>query len=374
MTTSKLLIVGGGIAGMALAIGLKRAGISSEIVEINPDWTVAGLGIALGGPALRALKAIGIFDECVAKGFGYSRFVAADANANVKGTVELPRLNGPDYPATIGIMRQALHSVLQEAAKDERIKVRLGITIETIKQDEHGVAVSFSDGPKNRYDLVIGADGANSQVRDMLFGGQWRPKFTGQAVWRATVSRPPEALSRTSYQGPRNKAGYNPVSEREMYIYLVQNLPEFVRIPDEKLAGVLRGLLSEFGGLIGAARAEITDPSRIAYRPITSMLLPSPWYSGRVILIGDAAHTATPHMAAGAGIAIEDAIVLAELLQRDHASPEALNAFMTRRFERCRLVVDNSFQLGEWEKAPNMPGADPVGVEGATIRALAQPF
>lgn len=159
-----------------------------------------------------------------------------------------------------------------------------------------------------------------------------------------------------------------------MYIYLVQNLPEFARIPDEKLAGVLRGLLAEFGGLIGAARAEITDPGRIAYRPITSMLLPSPWYSGRVILIGDAAHTATPHMAAGAGIAIEDAIVLAEVLQRDHASAEAFNAFMTRRFERCRVVIDNSFQLGEWEKAPNMPGADPVGTEGATIRALAQPF
>lgn len=374
MSTKKVLIIGGGIAGMALAIGLKRVGVSPEIVEINPAWTVAGLGIALGGPALRALKAIGVLDQCVARGFGYSHFDAADANGNVKGTVQLPRLNGPDYPATIGIMRQALHSVLQESVTDERVQVRLGITVETIEQDDQGVDVEFSDGRKDRYDLVVGADGANSKVRDLLFGRRWRPKYTGQAVWRATVSRPPEVQSRTSYQGPRNKAGYNPVSEREMYIYVVQNLPEFVRVPDEKLAGLLRDVLSEFGGLIGAARAEITDPNRIAYRPITSMLLSAPWHRGRVLLIGDAAHTATPHMAAGAGIAIEDAIVLAELLQRDHMLTDALNAFMARRFERCRLVVDNSFQLGEWEKAPNTPAADPIGVEGATIRALAQPF
>jgi 2-polyprenyl-6-methoxyphenol hydroxylase-like FAD-dependent oxidoreductase len=137
---------------------------------------------------------------------------------------------------------------------------------------------------------------------------------------------------------------------------------------------VLRELLSDFGGLIGAARDEIDDPSDIAYRPITSLILPPPWHRGRVLLIGDAAHTITPHMAAGAGIAIEDAIVLAEVLQSESSPQQAFERFMTRRFERCRLVVDNSFQLGEWEKAPSTPGADPVRIEGETVRALAQPF
>ena len=371
---NKILIVGGGIAGMALAIGLKRVGLSSEIVEINPQWTVAGLGIGLGGPALRALKMIGVLDQCVEHGFGYSYFIAADANGNVKGKVELPRLNGPDYPATIGIMRQALHSILQAALKDAGVLIRLGVTVASVAEDDGGVEVTCSDGRTDRYNFVVGADGANSKIRDMLFGTQWRPKFTGQAVWRATVARPPEAQSRTSYQGPRNKAGFNPVSDGEMYIYLVQNLPEFARLHDEQLAPALRDLLAEFGGLIGAARIEISDPKNIAYRPITSLIMPSPWYRGRVVLIGDAAHTTTPHMAAGAGIAIEDSIVLAEVLQRETSWTAAMDAFMTRRFERCRMVVDNSFQLGEWEKAPNSPGANPVGVEGQTIKALAQPF
>src|SRR4051812_48889777 len=112
--TGKILIVGGGIAGMTLAVALKRVGIASEVVEINPQWSVSGLGIALGGPALRALRMVGVMDACVAKGFGYSHFVACDKDGNVAGTVQMPRLNGPDYPATIGIMRQALHEVLQQ--------------------------------------------------------------------------------------------------------------------------------------------------------------------------------------------------------------------------------------------------------------------
>jgi 2-polyprenyl-6-methoxyphenol hydroxylase-like FAD-dependent oxidoreductase len=136
----------------------------------------------------------------------------------------------------------------------------------------------------------------------------------------------------------------------------------------------MREQLADFGGIIASARDQITDPNEIVYRPITSGLLPAPWYRGRAIAIGDAAHTTTPHMAAGAGIAIEDSIVLAELLQSARSVRGALESFMTRRFERCRLVVENSFMLGEWEKVPNMAGADPVGVLDRSLKAMAQPF
>src|SRR5262245_23728386 len=138
-TAQNVLVVGGGIAGMTAAVALRRRGIASEIVEINPQWTVAGLGIALGGPALRALRMVGVIDQCVAKGFGYSHFCACDANGNVAGTVQMPRLNGDDYPATIGIMRQELHAVLQQAIKDADVPVRLGVTVQSIEQDREGV-------------------------------------------------------------------------------------------------------------------------------------------------------------------------------------------------------------------------------------------
>lgn len=369
-----VLIVGGGIAGMTLSVALKRAGIACEVVEVDPQWTVAGVGIALGGPALRALRVVGVLDPCVAKGFGYSHFDHCDANGNVTGTVQMPQLNGPDYPATIGIMRQALHAVLQHAMKQAKVPIRLGVTIDALEQDGAGVAVAFSDGTRGRYDLVVGADGANSRVRDLVFGGEWRPKYTGQAVWRATVSRPADVRARTSYQGARHKAGYNPVSQDLMYIYFVQNLPELVRLTGGALVTVLHELLSDFGGVLAKAREEIVDPEAIAYRPITSLIMPSPWHRGRVLLIGDAVHTTTPHMAAGAGIAVEDSVVLAELLAGDQPLPAVLATFMTRRYERCRLVVQNSFQLGEFEKTPNAPGANPIPVEQETVRVLAQPF
>jgi 2-polyprenyl-6-methoxyphenol hydroxylase-like FAD-dependent oxidoreductase len=369
-----VLIVGGGIAGMTLAVALKRSGIRSEIVEVNPQWTVPGVGITLQGPALRALKAVGVLDRCIAQGFGYSHFNACDAKGNVTGTVELPRVNGPGYPATIGIMRQALHSILQEAVVEAEVQVRLGVTVASFEQDAGGVDVHFTDDTDDSYDLVVGADGANSKLRDLVFGIEDRPRYTGQAVWRATVSRPPEVQARHSYYGPRNKAGINPVSDTRMYTYLVQNLQDFVRISDDQLPEVMREQLADFRGFLGSARDEINDPKAIVYRPITSHILPSPWYRGRVVLIGDAAHTTTPHMAAGAGIAVEDSIVLASLLQSEQSPLPALENFMTRRFERCRMVVANSFQLGEWEKNPNVPDADPVGMLDNSYRALAQPI
>ncbi len=371
---SNVLIVGGGIAGMALAIGLKRASIRAEIVEINPQWNVLGVGIALGGPALRALGMIGLLDQCVARGFGYSYFKACNVAGQVTGTVELPRLNGPDYPATIGIMRQAVHSTLQDAVATADVPVRLGITVASLEQDEDRVGVRFTDGTRANYDLVVGADGANSKIRDLVFGTECKPKYTGQAVWRATVSRPPEVQARYAFFGPRNKAGFNPVSSTTMYVFLVQNLPSFMRLSDDRLPGVMREQLADFGGLVAAAREEITDPNDVLYRPVTSQVLPSPWHRGRVLLIGDAAHTTTPHMAAGAGIAVEDLVVLALLLRSEDSLHVTLEKFMTRRFERCRMVVENSFQLGEWEKNPNAADADPVGIMDRSYKALAQPI
>jgi 2-polyprenyl-6-methoxyphenol hydroxylase-like FAD-dependent oxidoreductase len=159
-----------------------------------------------------------------------------------------------------------------------------------------------------------------------------------------------------------------------MYVYLVQNLPEWTRLPDDRLAEVMREQLADFGGHLARARDQITDPRDIVYRPIGSLILDPPWFLGRVLLIGDAAHTTTPHMAAGAGLAIEDSVVLAELLASDRPVPEVFENFMTHRYEHCRMTVGNSRQLGEWEKTPNAPDADPVGLFDTSIRLLAQPI
>lgn len=372
-TVNNVLIVGAGMAGMTLGVALKRAGIGCEIAEIRSDLTEPGTGISLQGPALRALKSVGMADGCIARGFGYSYFKACDAAGNVTGTVDLPRLLGPDYPATIGILRQSVHEVLAEELSRLGVAIRLSTTVASLAQDEAGVDVEFSSGARARYDLVVGADGGNSAIRDMMLGTQIRPRYTGQMNWRATVSRPPEVQGRYSYFGPTNKSGFNPISRQHMYIYILQNVPERPRWDDAELPGRMRALLAEFGGALGHARDEISTPEQIICRPVFSMIMPPPWHRGRVVIIGDAAHMTTPQLASGASIAIEDSVVLARLLATGGPLAAVLEDFTQRRFERCRMIVENSEQLGEWEKNPGSPDDDTVAVVARSYQALAQP-
>jgi 2-polyprenyl-6-methoxyphenol hydroxylase-like FAD-dependent oxidoreductase len=357
----KVLICGAGLSGMVLATALKKAGVDVDLLEIHPQWDVLGVGISVQGPALRALKSIGLLDRCIAEGFGYSQVVNCDQNGGVQGIVDLPRLNGPQYPSCVGMMRPALHQVVADAMMAAGVKPRFGATLRSLDEAAG-------------YDLVVGADGANSRLRELLFGAQWKAKFTGQAVWRAMVPKPPEVKARHAYYGPRHKAGFNPVSSSEMYIYLVQNVSGNPRVEPGQWPALMRELLADFGGHIGEVRESITDPKRIVYRPVGSLLMPAPWYKGAAVLIGDAAHTAPPQLASGATIAIEDAIVLAELLTSGIPVAQALERFMARRFERCRIVVENSWQLGEWEKTPDLPGADPTALISASMKALAAPI
>ena len=206
----------------------------------------------------------------------------------------------------------------------------------------------------------------------MTFGGALQPHYTGQMNWRATVSRPPEVQARHSYFGPTNKSGFNPISQSQMYIYTLQNVPERPRWADRELPAMLRTLLAEFGGALGRARDEIREPEQIICRPVISLIVPPPWHRGRVVLIGDAAHTATPQLASGASIAIEDSVVLARLLKADAPLPAVLDDFSARRYERCRMIVENSELLGEWEKNPGSPDDDTVGVVARSYRTLAE--
>jgi len=105
-----------------------------------------------------------------------------------------------------------------------------------------------------------------------------------------------------------------------MYLYLLQHVPNNRWMPPEQWPALLAAELSEFGGLIGEVREGLGPSSRINYRPLESLLLKSPWYRGRVLLIGDAAHATTPHVGYGAGLAVEDGIVLTELLQDEENS------------------------------------------------------
>jgi naringenin degradation protein FdeE len=373
----KVLIVGGGPAGLCAATVLTKRGIDAEIVEINEELRPLGSGLTMMGATLRALRAVDeeALDRCIAEGAGHPALNFGDVRGEIVQRLELPQPAGPEYPGGFGIMRPAFWGLLADTAAKAGAKIRLATTVTSIEQSDDGVDVEFSDGTRSRYDLVVGADGLHSKVRELVFPDAPEPFFTGQTVWRAVVPRPGDVSDDMGmYYGPRLKAGCNPVSDDEMYIFVVENTPEVTRPPREQWPEMIQALLTEFEGIIAWARERMTDPEKIDRRPLHAILLPAPWYRGRVLLIGDAAHATTPHLAMGAGIAIEDAAVLGELLDSHDDLSAALAAFMDRRWERCRLVVENSLQLGEWEKHPDDPEADPAALSNASFAALAAPI
>lgn len=369
-----VLIVGGGIAGLTLAIGLRGRGLDVEIVEINREWKVLGVGLSLTGPTLRALGTVGLREQCLAAGYPFSQIVVCDGASRLTDRIDMPRVNGADRPAMCAISRPALHDILVANARAAGARVRLATTVHSFREVGDAVEVELTDGTRARYDLVVGTDGVHSKVRAMLFPDAPEPWFTFQACWRYTMPRTPDIDAMHLYYGPRNKAGLNPTAADEMFLFVVTNIENNDRLPAGRECELLLAELADYSGAAGDIRRHITDNALVDYRPMEALMLPPPWHKGRVLVIGDAAHTTTPHLATGAGIAIEDAAVLTEMIALDLPIDTLLTRFVERRYERCKLVVDTSIQLSLWERHPDTPGADPVGLQRRAFAKLAEPM
>lgn len=349
----KVLIVGGGIGGMCAAIMLRRLGIAVDLVEVNPQWAPDGAGITISGPTLRSLREVGVVDEVLRRGGFWNAVDICDSDGNVNVSVPItPAVGADDLPGGAGIMRTVLADILGNATHDAGANVRLGLSFENIVQDADGIDVLFTDGNRVRYDLVIGADGVNSAVRKLVIPDFAGPSFTGQGSWRAVVPRLRE--NSTIYMGKTTKAGMNPISATECYLFVLDKRDGTDFIAPEQWPLMLARLLEEFGGAIGEFRAGLLDGSlrnhRVLYRPLAGHMIAAPWHKGRIVLLGDAVHATTPHLASGAGIAVEGAIVLAEELQRRHSLEGALIAYAGRHYDRARLVVTASGRMGQIEQ------------------------
>lgn len=375
LAAQRILIIGGGFSGMAAAIDLRRRGAQVDLVEIDPEWRNYGAGISLGGATLRALRQLGVLDDFLRQGSAADGVRLCLPHGPQVAELPTPRLAGPDVPGGGAILRPVLARILAQATRAAGAEVRLGCTFTAMHQDDAGVAVDFSDGQHRRYDLVIGADGLYSKVRAALFPAAPRPQYSGQAVWRAVLPRPPEISTATMWMGPRIKPGVNPVSKEEMYLFVTEPRSSNEHVDPASFVTHLRDLLADFSApALQAIRSQLGEHSRIIFRPLEGLLLPRPWSMGRIVLIGDAVHATTPHLASGACIGMEDALVLAdELAHEGRSVAVALHAFEERRWERCRMVVENSARLGEIEVA----GGDKdehACIMRESLAALAQPI
>jgi 2-polyprenyl-6-methoxyphenol hydroxylase-like FAD-dependent oxidoreductase len=380
MTSSvnRVLIVGGGIGGLCTAIGLARAGIASEVIEVKRDWTVYGVGIIQPSNQLRALADLGLADACVQQGSGFQGWEFYDEVGNLHAQLPSSSVLGPKYPPINGIARPVLHEILTTEARRLGVTVRLGLTVDGIDDTGSTVAVRFSDETSGQYDVLIGADGTYSKIRSMIFPESATPTFNGLCVWRYNFPRPPSMTWGSVHYAPHAKAGLVPMSQSLMYMFVVSAEPGNPKMLAEQMHTLMRTRMREFSGLIGELRDQIVDPNGVVYRPMEPMFVSNPWHRGRVILIGDAAHATTPQLAQGASIAIEDAALLSALLPQHRSLRDLFDEFMRRRFERCKFVVDTSLKIGRCEMAAfegrPVADADIAAAFAEAGRVLARPY
>lgn len=344
------LVIGSGAAGAATAILLAEKGVSVEVVETKPDITALGSGITVQGNALRILRQLGVWDQISARGYAFDTLGIRipDPAGTLVAELEDHKTGGEDLPATMGMYRPELAQILVDRAIDAGAKMRFATTCVGLIQDQDGVDITFSDGTAGRYDLVVGADGLRSWTRRAI-GIDVEPESNGMGIWRVFAERP-DSVTRTDliYGGPCFIAGYCPTGEDSLYAYLVEKVQDRSDLTPEQALDVMRGLSAAYHGPWDEIRERLTDPSRVNYARFESHVVPAPWNRGRVVIIGDAAHSCPPTIAQGAAQALEDASVLAELLLAHDDLDAVWTDFHERRYERAKTVVESSLQICQW--------------------------
>ncbi|HEX6365365.1 MAG TPA: FAD-dependent monooxygenase [Agromyces sp.] len=372
---SRVAVVGSGVAGTAAAILLAEGGVDVDVFEIRPDLNALGSGITLQGNALRVLDRLGVWDHVKATGYTFDvlGLRAPGPEATVIAQIPDAPTGGPDYPATAGMYRPDLARILADRATELGARIHYGTTVANFTQDGEGVEVTLSDGSSGRYDLLIGADGLHSSIRSQL-GIDVEPQRTGMGIWRAFVPRPKDVTHTDLYYGgPIYIAGYCPTSEDMMYAYLVESAQDRHLLSPEEGIEVMRGLSEAYGGPWNEIRESLGEASRVNYTWFTKHVVTDAWNRGRVVIIGEAAHSCPPTIAQGAAQAAEDALVLAELLLERDAVDQALwDEFHARRLPRATEIVDASVQLGQWQ-IDHAQDADVPGLVRRIAMLVSQP-
>jgi 2-polyprenyl-6-methoxyphenol hydroxylase-like FAD-dependent oxidoreductase len=212
--------------------------------------------------------------------------------------------------------------------------------------------VDFSNGRTESFDLLAGFDGIRSATRLHLVGTAFMPRPSGYGAWRLQVPRPDDVRGMEFLQGIGSKAGAMPLADDLMYLFHIRPEAPDAMFERQDYADLLRERLAQYGSYVADIRASLDASSDIVYSPIEPMMLPWPWFRGRVVIGGDAAHVFPPHLTQGAAMAAEDALVLVnEMLTEDAPIESRLMRYSRRRYARCAFVYTFSQQWLEDEQS-----------------------
>ncbi|MFT3975770.1 MAG: FAD-dependent monooxygenase [Sphingomonas bacterium] len=351
----RILVVGGGVAGLTAAIAFGVKGYLPTVVELHGRPHGSGLGI--GGRALEVLDDLGVAMPLLAHSTPTERMVFCDKAGNIVNETPYAPSNRPNLPPHATMSRAALAQVLNARAAELGIDLRIGVTWSALDQQPDGVRATLTDGTEQTYDFVIVADGAYSRTREQIVGAPVELEFLKQGSWRWMTPWAESQPTGRTYMTPDVKMGAYPLPDGQVYLFATQNFEKKPWMDEDRLGELFGAVLDDFDvPSIREYRARIDGPEGITFRPLEAYLMPDPWAKGRMVAIGDAAHTLAPHLASGAGLAIEDAWVLADCVSADADWDQAIRRFMARRYDRTRHVSEASNALCDWKSTEDFTG------------------
>lgn len=343
----RILIVGGGIAGLTLAAALHQRDFSAELVERNQTWPAVGAGIAVQPNGIRILRALGMDRAMEEVGAIIRSWGFCDQDGKLLCETNLRALWDGVAPF-IGAERSKLHEVLVAGAA--AVPHRLGTSLVSLAQSNDRVAAMFSDRTVGEFDLVVGADGISSTVRALAMTSV-SPTDLGAMNWRSVAPVCPAGSTALLFLlGDGCFFGLCPVGRGRTYGfgYVVQ--PRF----HDPVVGRLERLRNRFAGFGRPVRDYLAALERDDQIHCSSMewVDVDQWHRGRVVLIGDAAHASSPLMGQGGCMAMEDAFVLADLLRSEASVDIALSLYARRRKPRIQWVQQQSIATAEGLRLP----------------------
>ena len=347
--TPQVLVVGAGIAGLAAAGAIRELGWDVSVVEQRPDFDGTGTGLFVPANGVRALAKLGVLDGIACRGRLISRLRVHSADGASQAVAPLDRV-WPEVGPSIAIHRTLLQEALLEAAL---VPIRMGARLSGIAADGPEVHATFDDGGTARYDLVVGADGASSAVRGLLWPDA-AARYGGESYWRGIVTCPPDLTDWTLTLCEAGNLITIPIGAERVYwgAGVSRQAPFRDDLPGR--AARVRDRFADSTGVAAAVLDQVTDDAAVQFSAADSAWVEDP-VAGHAVLIGDAWHATTPSMAQGAAMAAEDVQVLAQELGRDprpSAIGDALRRFAARRLPRVRHVQDTTAMRNQLAALP----------------------
>lgn len=362
----RVIVIGGGIAGLACALACAQAGVQVEVLESEPSAPVLPAHVDVVPNLLRDLARLGVARSCVQRGFAYSGLSIVDEHGVEGFRLPMPLLAGTQLPPAVGIALADLLDLLEEAAIRSGVTVRRGCTVSAIDAERGRVA--SDDGRAWVADLVVMAVGASSPLATALFGPV-QPGALNHVWWHALLPRPPW-LDRSTWMA-------GSVGRRLLLVPIGVTRAGVAVVAAAEPSGPadgrgLAGLLTSWGSLPRRLAAAIDPSAPAVLRRATSGLRDGPWHRGAVLCVGASAHAIAPPFGQAAAQALEDAVVLGELLAAGLERPPLLQQYTQRRRERVRRLHDLTERAALWMVRPE-PATDLMQLAGEIHQLVATP-